>query len=187
MIRYMHMTPVPYGVYLIGRALARIVIGSVAVVFTFLFAVLVLGLPVNPSVINVPYLAGAIVLGFAGMWAMGMIVAALAFNLTQQAWSMPDAVGGALYLLAGAIFPLTELPAPLAAAGSLLPVSYWLEAMRRGFLGPGIGSFPGVSDAEIFVRLIVSTLGACLVAYVAFTWGQRLAKKTGNLDRSSNY
>lgn len=187
MIRYLYMAPAPYAVYLVGRAIARAAVATVAVVFTLSFSVLVLGLPLRRDVVDLPYTLAAFGLGFVGMWAMGMIVAALTMNLTQSAWSMPEAVGGALYLLAGAIFPISQLPAPLAALGSLLPVTYWLEALRRGLLGSTVGSFPALSNEAVFVRLIVSTIGAVIFAYAVFGWGQRLAKTTGNLDRTSNY
>jgi ABC-2 type transport system permease protein len=187
MLRYLYLTPVPLAVYLIGRAVAKVVLATIAVALTLGFAVVVLGLPLDPAVINLPYLLLAFALGFVGMWAMGLAVAALSLNLTQQAWSMPEAIGGALYLLCGAIFPITQLPPFLAAVGSLLPITYWLEAIRRGLLGNGIGSFPALSNEEVMGRLVITTLGSCVLGYVAFVLGERLARKTGNLDRTSNY
>jgi len=186
-IRYLYLVPVPYAVYLIGRAVAKAVIASIAVIMTFGFAVIVLGLPIDPTVVDAPYLTVSFLLGFVGMWAMGMVVAALSLNLTQHAWSLPDAVGGALYLLCGAIFPITQLPTPLRLAGSLLPVTYWLEAMRRALFGLSIGSFPSLSNEAIFLRLVLSTIGACIMGFGIFAWGERLAKTSGNLDRTSNY
>ena len=187
MLRYVYLTPIPLGVYLVGRAIAKAVIATIGVVLTFGFAIAALGLPIVPGVINAPYLAATFLLGFVGMWAMGLMVAALSLNLTQQAWTMPEAVGGAFYLLCGAIFPLSQLPPPLQAVGSLLPMTYWLEGIRRGLFGAQIGSFPLLSDGEVFVRLLVSTLLSCLAGYVLFRLGERLAKTSGNLDRTSNF
>jgi ABC-2 type transport system permease protein len=188
MIRYLCVAPVPYGVYLLGRAASRVVIGSIAVVITLVFAVVVLGLPIDRSVINLPYLVLGFPIGFAGIWALGFMIAALAFNLTQGAWSMPQAVGGALYLLCGAIFPITQLPPLLQTMGALLPVTYWLEVMRRGLLGnSGLSSFPSLSNEDVFVRLIITTLVASVLAAAGFAWGMRVAKATGKLDRVSNY
>jgi ABC-2 type transport system permease protein len=186
-IRYLYLVPVPYVVYLIGRAIAKVIIASIAVVITFGFAVAVLGLPLDPAVIDLPYLAASFPLGFIGMWALGMIVASLSLNLTQHAWSLPDAVGGALYLLCGAIFPITQLPSALRFVGSLLPVTYWLEAMRRGLFGATISSFPSLSNEEVFLRLVVTTVGAGIAGFCFYAWGERLAKTSGNLDRTSNY
>jgi ABC-2 type transport system permease protein len=188
MIRYIYMMPAPLGVYLVGRAIAKAVIATVGVALTFGFAVVVLGLPIAPDVIDAPYLAASFFIGFMGMWAMGMMVAALSLNLSQQAWSMPEAVGGAFYLLCGAIFPLSQLPPLLRAVGGVLPMTYWLEAVRRGLLGAGsMGSFPELSRQDVFVRLVITTVGACLAGYLVFRWGERRAKMTGNLDRTSNY
>ncbi len=187
MIRYLYLTPVPLAVYLIGRAVAKVALATIAVALTFTFAVLALGLPLDPAVIDVPYLSAGFGLGFVGMWGMGLAVAALSLNLTQQAWSMPEAIGGALYLLCGAIFPITQLPPILAALGSLLPVTYWLEATRRGLLGNTIGSFPGLSNEAVMARLIVTTVASCILGGLAFALGERHARTTGNLDRTSNY
>ena len=188
MLRYVYMTPVPLGVYLIGRSIAKAVIATIGVVITLAFAFAVLGLPLDPAHIDAPYLAAGFLLGFVGMWAMGMTVAALSMNMTQAAWSMPEAVGGALYLLCGAIFPLTQLPPWLGPVGAVLPMSYWLEAVRRGMLGDMIvSSFPGLSNAEVFMRLLITTVAWCVIGAVVFRWGERLAKTTGNLDRVSDY
>jgi ABC-2 type transport system permease protein len=187
MIRYVYISPVPYSIYLVGRAIARVGTASTAVAITFLFAVAVLGLPLNPAVMDIPYVLVIFPVGFIGMWALGMATAGLAMNFTQQAWSMPDAIGGALYLLCGAIFPITQLPPLLQAIGALMPMSYWLEGMRRGLLGPGVSSFPDLSDQQVLQRLIVTTIIGCLVGYVAFRAGERRAKGSGNLDRTSNY
>jgi ABC-2 type transport system permease protein len=188
MIRYIYITPLPYGVYLLGRAVTRVVLATIAVAITSLFAVLVLGLPLQRDLVNLPYLVVSLAIGFVGMWAIGMMVAALSMNLTQAAWSMPEAVGGAFYLLCGAIFPITQLPPLLQAIGSIMPMTYWLEAARRGLLGPStIMSFPGLTDYEVLLRLAVTTLLSCLVANLVFTAGERQAKATGNLDRTSEY
>ena len=127
-------------------------------------------------------------IGFVGMWAVGMMVAALSMNMTQGAWSMPDAMGGALYLLCGAIFPLTQLPRFLQLIGGLLPMTYWLEAARRGFLGRAtIVSYPGLTDVDVLARLAITTALTCMAAALVFTAGERLAKTTGNLDRVSDF
>ncbi len=187
MIRYIYATPLPFTVYLIGRTLAKLLIATVAVAITFIFAVTVLGLPVRPSVVNLPYLAASFLLGFVGMWALGMAVAALSMNFTQQAWTMPEAVGGALYLLCGAIFPITTLPGPLEMVGGLLPITYWLEAARRGLIGAGVSSFPSLSDEGVLLGLLLTTVCSCILGYAAFAFGERRAKTTGNLDRTSEY
>lgn len=187
MIRYLCVTPVPLGVYLIGRSMAKTVIATIGVAITLVFAVRVLGLPLEAARINVHYVAVSFVVGFIGMWAMGLMVAALSLNLTQAAWSMPEAVGGAFYLLCGAIFPLPELPPWLAPVGAVLPMSYWLEALRRGLLGDPISSFPALSNGDVLLRLVATTAVWCVIGVAVFGLGERLARTTGNIDRTSNY
>lgn len=187
MIRYVYTLPVPYWVYLIGRTIAKLAVASVSVVITFAAVVLLLKLPIAPGLIDAPYLATSFLVGFAGMWALGMAVASMSLNLNQAAWSLPEAIGGSLYLLCGAIFPITELPRPLQLIGEVLPVTYWLEAARRGLFGGGISSFPLLGDQAVFARLLLTTAVWAVLGFIIYMLGERRAKTTGNLDRTSAY
>jgi ABC-2 type transport system permease protein len=45
-----------------------------------------------------------------------------------------DAVAGALFLFSGAIFPLSVLPTFLQPIGYAMPITYWLELLRRSLV-----------------------------------------------------
>ncbi len=50
-------------------------------------------------------------LGLASIVAIGVMLAAICIQTRQESWSYPEAVGGALFLITGAVFPLAVLPA----------------------------------------------------------------------------
>ena len=46
----------------------------------------------------------------------------------------PEAVAGALFLVSGAVFPLSVLPPFAQAVGLISPLSWWMEGVRRALL-----------------------------------------------------
>jgi ABC-2 type transport system permease protein len=185
MTRYIYTAPTPYLVYLLGRELAKFGAAVMPTLVTLVVGILILRVPIQVTSIHWRLLVPAMLIGLMGIWAVAMMVAALSLNLAQHAWAMPETVGSALYLLCGAIFPLPVLPQPIAFVGSLIPITYWLEAARRALLGAGIGSFPQISDGELMLRLIGSTVGAMMVGYIAFRLGEFRAKNLGLIDAES--
>ena len=82
----------------------------------------------------------------SGCWLGGIILL-----LAHQSWSVGEAVAGALYLFSGAVFPLDVLPAWLRPIGYAMPVTYWLELLRRSLTtSRGFQTFAGVSDLQLF-------------------------------------
>ena len=85
---------------------------------------------------------------------MGVILAAICLQTRQESWSYPEAVAGSLFLVVGAVFPLSVLPGVLQAVGLLVPLTWWLEGTRRA-LFPGVVSAvggPGPHGSHSLVR-----------------------------------
>ena len=66
---------------------------------------------------------------------MRLLLGAATLQMARHYWSVGESVAGALYLLCGAIFPLDSLPGWLRPVGMVLPLTYWLESLRRSLLG----------------------------------------------------
>jgi ABC-2 type transport system permease protein len=181
MIKYVVVTPPSLFPFLLGRSLARVVISFVAVLITLGVGVVFLGvdLQVNPL-----YLLPATVLGILAVMALGIFMAGWCLQLRQEAWSYPEAIAGALYLVSGAIFPIDVLPPILHPVAYAMPTTWWLEASRRGLLGHGTpGSVIGtVPDGLVMLFLSVSTVIAVPLALAAFAWFMRRARQSGLLD-----
>jgi ABC-2 type transport system permease protein len=187
--RYLYTAPIPWPGYLVGRALARTVsIGVPAAVITLAAAGLLLhvGMVFTPG--GLAYSLAALVLGVGAMLAIGLVAVAIAVTAASEAWRLPEAVSAALYLISGAIFPPTLLPGPLQAVAAAVPLTWWLEALRRGLLSPGATvSYPALTNARVLLVLLGLTLAWGVAASILFALADRRARKLGILDRESGY
>ncbi|MBA2266306.1 MAG: ABC transporter permease [Chloroflexi bacterium] len=183
MIKYVVVTPTGLFPFLLGRSLARVLVSFVAVVLTMLVGVLFLDVELRP---NLLYLVPATVLGVVAVIALGVFMAGWCLQLRQEAWSYPEAIAGALYLISGAIFPIDILPSFLHPIAYASPTTWWLEASRRGLLGHGSpGALGGISDGMVLLLLAVSTAIAVPVALAAFAWFMQRARRAGLLDMTT--
>jgi ABC-2 type transport system permease protein len=140
----------------------------------------------------------ATVLGLLSIVALGLLMAAVCLQTRQESWSYPDAFAGALYLISGAVFPLAVLPSAVQAIGLAMPLTWWLEAMRRALDpanpssigGPGslFQSLTGQvapGNAEVLIALLVTGAVVTLAAAGVFRLSSRRAKEQGLLDRTT--
>ena len=81
-------------------------------------------------------------IGIAMLATLGMMLAGIAMNIARHSDMLGEAVAGALFLFSGAVFPLSVLPASIRWLGYIMPVSYWLELMRRALIGSVAEAYP---------------------------------------------
>ncbi len=187
-LRYIYTSPISYRAYLVGRSLAQATAASAAVVITLLVGRWVLGVPLHWSTINLPYLIVAFVFGICAILALGLGVVSVAMSISGEAWRMPEGVGAALYLVCGAIFPITILPGFLQVVAKAIPLTWWLEAMRRGLLGPeAVRSLPAATNGYVLGMLAALTVGAMVIASIVFGVTEHRARSLGILDRESTF
>ncbi|CAN5195483.1 hypothetical protein BH23CHL9_BH23CHL9_10590 [soil metagenome] len=183
MIKYVVVTPTSLFPFLLGRSLARVAVSFVAVILTMIVGVLFLGVELQP---NLLYLVPATVLGVTSVIALGVFMAGWCLSLRQEAWSYPEAIAGALYLVSGAIFPIDILPSFLHPIAYASPTTWWLEASRRGLLGHGSpGAIGGISDGVVMLILVISTAVVIPLALAAFAWFLKRARQAGLLDMTT--
>ena len=189
-LKYLYVAPLRIPLYLMGRGAARFVIGTISVAITLIFGVLFLQVPLTPAGVHWPMFFGALCLGIFALAMMGLALAGVTLLIANHVWLVGEAVAGALFLFSGAIFPLDVLPAFLRPVGFALPLTYWLELIRRAMLGDQARAFPtlaGFSNAELFGILAGLTLAFAVLAAVAFRWCDHLARERGMIDMISNY
>jgi len=187
-LRYIYTSPIPYRAYLVGRALAQATSAVAPAVITLIFGRYVLGVSLHLATVNAQYAAVAMITGVAGIVALGLVVVSAAMLISGEAWRMPEGVGAGLYLVSGAIFPVTTLPAVLQPLAQVFPLTWWLEAMRRGLLGPqSLRSFAWASDAQVLVYEVVVTAVWIIVATLIFGVAEHRARQLGILDQESAY
>jgi ABC-2 type transport system permease protein len=195
MLKYIFISPARLQGYLLGRGVARglegIVGGGLTVVAgLFLFS------EVRSSVIggiDWLWLAVFLAIGGAMLYAAGMILASVVFNTTRSGMFLSEGIAGVVYLVSGVIFPLTELPRWLQWVAMSLPTTYWLEGMRRALMGvPPEGSnlakspLAGLSNVQLALALIVTTVGLSLFSQWLYRWSIRKAWRNGKIEEQSS-
>ena len=189
-LKYLYVAPISVPVYLVGRAVARFVIGTLAVAITLAAGVLFFGLPISLARVDWPLFAASMLLGVASLASLGLVLGAWTLTIRNEPWFLGEAVAAAMYLFSGAIFPLDILPRWLQPIGFALPMSYWLELVRRSVLGDAAAAFPtfaALSDGQLLLILAAMTLILAAIATVAFRFFDRVARDRGLIDVVSNF
>ena len=183
MMKYVVVTPTSLFPFLLGRSFARVVISFVAVALTMAVGVLFLGVELR---INALILIPATVVGVLSVLALGLFMAGWCLQLRQEAWSYPEAIAGAMYLVSGAIFPIDVLPSLIQPIAYALPTTWWLEASRRGLVGHGSpGQLGTIPDGTVMLLLGVTAAVTVPLALVAFGWFMQRARRSGLLDMTT--
>lgn len=189
-LKYVYLAPIDYPSYLLGRGVARFLIGSFSVAITILFGVLLLNIRIDLAAVNWPLLLFSLLVGVFMLAMMGLLLAGILLLLAHHMWGLGEAVAGALYLFTGAIFPLEVLPAFLRPVGYIFPVTYWLELVRRSLVGQVAQAFPtlaGYTNLQLIGILLALTALTSLLAVIVFRWCESRAREQGLIDIVTNY
>jgi ABC-2 type transport system permease protein len=189
-LKSMYVAPVHIPMYLMGRGVARFLTTSLSVAITLAFGVLFLQLQLNLGDVRWGLFVAALVAGVALLAMMGLTLASIVLVIAHNSWLVGEAVAAALYLFCGAVFPLEVLPWWLRPVGYLLPVTYWLELVRRALIGRVADAYPtlaGIGDLQLLVLVAILTLVFAGVAGATFRRCDHLARERGLIDRTTNY
>ena len=199
MLKYVYVSPSEFLAVLLGRGVARVGVGAVGAAITLAVGVVILGVPFDPGRIDWPLLAVVLVLGLVAVLAIGLLLASVCLQTRQESWSYPEAAAGALFLVSGAVFPLSVLPAPAQVLGYLSPLSWWIEGIRRAIMPEvSIDAFGGAgslfteltgraapSSPEILLALLATGAVVTLGAIVGFRLSDHRARDRGLLDQTT--
>jgi ABC-2 type transport system permease protein len=189
-LKYIFISPINIPVYMFGRAAARFITGTIAVIITLLAGTLFFGVPLNLFTIHWPLFLAAMGLGIMCLVFMGIALGAWTLTIRSEPWFVGEAVAAALYLFSGAIFPISILPAWLQPLGYILPVTYWLELVRRAILGSGAAAFPTLAafnNLQLFGILAALTVVFGFIGFFLFRFFDRRARELGLIDAQSNF
>jgi len=188
MLKYMYVAPLNILTYLLGRGVAQTAIATVATTITLLFGVGALGIRIPAGQVDWGLLAGALVLGLAALAFMGLLLGGATLLTARHNHFIGQGVAGALYLLSGVVFPLDVLPQGLQWVGKGLPVTYWLEALRRALLGDGGNeALRAIPTGQIMAILAGFTVVLAVVSLLFFRWAESVAHRRGLLDMQTMY
>ena len=184
-IRYIFATPSSLLPVSIGRALVKALIAAISAVIVIGVGALI-GMPMRAGGPDLPLLLVVMTLGLASIVGLGVALGAVCVQLRNDAWGYPQAVAGSVFLLCGAIFPLDTLPHALQLIGAALPMTWWIEGVRRALLGTASPGLLGELSTPLL--LLVLTVGTVLITLAAprlFRIGIDRAREKGYLDRST--
>ena len=189
-LKYMYVAPIRIPAYLLGRGVARFLTGSLSVLITVTAGVLFLQVPLDLGTVNWGLFFLSLFIGVFMLAMMGLLLGSITLLLVHHSWGIAEAVAGALYLFSGAIFPLEVLPAWLRPVGFAMPITYWLELLRRSLVGDIAQAFPtlsGFSNLELLGILVVLTVIFGTLTTFVFRWCDNQARERGTIDMVSNY
>lgn len=189
-MKQLHTTPMSYYAYLIGRGVARMLIGTISVIITIVFGVIMFDLPVNLLTLDWTLFIVSMIFGVIAMQGIGLMLGALTMQLHQNLWFIGETVIAGLFIVAGAIFPLDVLPPALRVIGFLYPVMYWLELTRRAILGanaPIFQTLAGYSSTTLMLILAVMAVVFFTASFFVYRWSLYHAKEQGRLDMETSF
>jgi ABC-2 type transport system permease protein len=187
MLKFVRISPINLRGYLIGRGVARAgqaVVGS--------------GVTIAAGAILFPEFRAAfaahgvawgwlllyLIAGLVMLVATGLILAAAVLQMARYGMFLSEGVAGVLYLLSGAVFPITVLPPWLRPLSYVLPPTYWLEGMRRALLGPAEpgSAFADWDHAHLGLALVGGSAALAGIAHAFFRWSEGRAWRLGRYD-----
>ena len=125
----------------------------------------------------------------------GIVLAGVSLVIARHGGAIGEVVAGMLLLFSGAYFPPEILPPVLRQLSLVMPITYWLEGMRRALSGgvltvqvngqnqPISPTLAAFSNSQLL--LIVTLCGIICAAgsYFFFQWVEHQAKERGMIDR----
>ena len=204
MLKYVFTSPARRFAYLLGRAVAKFLLGLLTTIILLLTGAFFLGLPLPLDRVEWGPLAAYFVLGLVIMASFGIILAGVALMVARNAGSIGEVVAGMLLVFSSAYFPPDILPPGLQQIALVMPITYWLEGMRRAVTGgilqatftlPGGGTYTGprspllaqFSDAALLGLLVAWAAVSLILAYFLYGRLEHRAKERGMIDRLTGY
>jgi len=189
-LKYMYIAPISIPIYWLGRGVSRFLTGSIAVFITITFGVLFLHVPLDLARVNWLLFFVSLFVGIVMLAMLGLILASITLLVAHHLFLIGEAVASALYMFSGAIFPLDVLPAWLRPVGFAVPITYWLELMRRSLAGNVAQAFPTLarySSMQLLGILVILTVVFGVISIFVFRFCDQRARERGLIDFVSNY
>jgi len=192
-LKQVYIAPINFYTYIFGRAAIKIAITTIGVVVTLAFGVLALGVQVDLGSIDWLVFIPSMLVGLATILIIGLALGGITFLTAQHGMGINEGIAGVFYVLSGVIFPITILPGWAQAISKLLPVTYWMEAVRRGLSPemmaalPGATGLEGLSDLQLVLTLLASAVVFLFVSLGVFKYADRTARRKGKIDWTTAY
>jgi ABC-2 type transport system permease protein len=148
--------------------------------------------------INWLLLVGSVVLGMGCICVLGLALGGITFLTARHSIGINEGVAGVFYVMSGIIFPITALPAWAQSISKVLPITYWMDSMRRALMPEamaelstaaavdvtGLGS---ISDLYIMAYLAISAAVFFVLSLAVFRFADGIARRKGKIDWTTAY
>jgi ABC-2 type transport system permease protein len=190
-LKQVYIAPISFYAYLVGRSVSKVVITTLSVIITLAFGALVLQLPLDLGQVDWPLFAVAMIVGLFCISTIGIALAGISFLTARHSAGINEGIAGMFYLFCGVVFPLTILPDWGQSIGLTIPITYWLEIVRRaiqpGLATSDISGLGGYSDLTILLYLAISTVAFLVISIGIFRYADHVARKKGKVDMTTTY
>lgn len=195
MLKYIYTSPARHFAYLLGRALAKLLIGMLTTLILLGTGMLFLGLPVRLDGVAWGWLAAYFFTGMVILGSLGIVLAGVALVVARHGEMIGEVAAGMLLLFSGAYFPPDILPPGLQQVALVLPVTYWLEGMRRGLAGGILQGTNGpispllarFDNGQLLLILLACAAVSAVVSFLFFRWVEHQAQERGMIDRTTEH
>jgi ABC-2 type transport system permease protein len=204
MLKYIYTSPARKFPYLVGRATAKILIALLTTTILLALGVFFMGLRLDLAQIAWGWAAAYFLLGLVILTSLGIVLAGIALVVARHGASIGEVTAGMLLLFSGAYFPPDILPPVLKQITLAMPITYWLEGMRRALHGGIIiGTFPDghggtitgpispllaqFDNWQLLLVLLLSAAVSAVGSFFFYRWVEYQAKERGMIDRLTGY
>ena len=187
-LKYIYTAPLHLLTYLVGRSATKMATASLGVLVALVFGRFVLHLAIGTPHTPWGLVVLAMALGIVSVAWLGIILAGASLIVARHSINMNEGLSGMLYLLSGAVFPIDVLPRWAQSISLFLPLTYWLELIRRMIVGkPFAARLAHVPDGTLWLVLAASTVMLAAIGFVWFGLCERVARTRGLIDWKTNY
>ena len=197
-LKQVYIAPMNFYVYILGRSAIKIAITTFGVVITLAFGVVALGVGIDLAEVDWILLVSSLVLGLACICILGLALGGISFLTAKHSIGINEGLAGVFYVMSGVVFPITILPAWAQSISKVLPVTYWMEAVRRA-IEPGamrelvetsgfdVTGMAGVSNLTMMLYLFLSAAAFFVLSMGVFRVTDYIARKKGKVDWTTAY
>ncbi len=174
-------SPAPMMAILLGMALGGLFATTMRAVAIILIGSLIF--QVSYAVVSVIQLAAVFIVSMVALYGLGMMAASLFLLFSREAWHISNLAQEPIYLVSGFYFPIKSFPFWVSMAGSLIPLTLGLDAMRQLVFAGGAA----LGFLEVKLELLI-LLVLCVVfivgARLLLGYMERLAIREGRITES---
>jgi ABC-2 type transport system permease protein len=179
-LKYIFLSGTSYRTYLCGRAATRYLIALAGIAINLCWLIPVLHLPFRPSW---GYLAAGAALGYLVAAGLGMAMASVFLLTIKLDVDVVDALFGGMFVLSGALFPPTAFPTAFAKFAEFVPMSPFIELMRRAVSGTVLTTFlADMSTLQLLGRVAIAAAVLFALGSLLVSFGSRQAQRKGYID-----